>query len=521
MSKAETIIIQSRRAMLVPQHQCVGANLNGHRYKMVHYNHRDYILLDWSVETVRIFAALGLQLETPMRSDYNWPGKYTPYNHQLLTSEFFACNHRAFCFNDIGTGKTLSALWAADFLMQRGEVNKVLICSTLSTLNRVWEDEIFTHFMHRKAVVLHGSKARRKRELSIDADFYIINHAGIKVLQNELLARPDIDLVIADEGAVFRNKRTGLWTSMYTLAGEHTKKRLWWMTGSPMPKAPTDAWGQAMIVNPKAVPQYFSRFREQCMYKVTQFKWVPRRGWEDICYSALKPSIRFQRDDCIDLPECTYVDHPVTMTPQQTLVYQALVDQFLAELDDDLITASNEGAKLVKLLQVACGAVYNDQGEVSTVNCDHKIDELNQIMKEVGTKLIVFVPFKHSIQVLVEWLTNHDIDYSYGVVNGDVPMKKRDVIFRDFQEGDLDLLIAHPAAMAHGLTLTAANTIAWFGPVDNFEIYEQANGRITRPGQTRKQYIKHLICSPVEQVVYKRLKSKEGMQGLLLDMIKN
>lgn len=507
--------------MLVPQHMMIGANLNGYRYKMVHYKARDYILLDWAMETCRILAALGLQLQTPMRMDYNWSGKYDPYTHQLLTAEFFASNYRSFCFNDIGTGKTLSALWAADFLMQRGEVRKVLICGTLSTLNRVWEDEIFTHFMHRKAVVLHGSKKRRQKQLSVDADFYIINHEGIKVLQDDLLARNDIDLIIADEGARFRNKRTGLWDSMNILAGQHTGKKLWWLTGSPMPKAPTDAWGQAMIVNPDAVPKYFSRFREQTMYKITQFKWVPRRGWEDTCYSALKPSIRFERDECIDLPECTYVDHKVAMTPDQVRVYQSLVDQFIAEIDEGLITASNEGAKLVKLLQVACGAVYNDDGEVSSVNCEHKISELDQVIAEVGTKLIVFVPFKHSIGVLKDWLDNHKTDYTYGVINGDVPMKQRDEIFRQFQDEDLDVLIAHPAAMAHGLTLTAANTIAWFGPIDNYEIYEQANGRITRPGQTRKQYIKHLICSPVEQVVYQRLKKKESMQGLLLDMIKN
>ncbi len=516
----EPIIVKSKRAMLVPLHKCMGANLNGHRYKMASYRGRDYLVTDWTVETCRIFAALGLQMESPMRLDYEWSGRYQPYHHQLLTAEFMCSNLRSFIFNDIGTGKTLSALWAADYLMQRGEVQRVLICSTLSTLNRVWEDEIFTHFMHRKSVVLHGSKKRRQKHLSVNADFYIVNHEGIKVLLDDLIARKDIDLIICDEGARFRNKRTGLWEAMNILAGEHTGKKLWWMTGSPMPKSPTDAWGQAMIVNPGAVPRYFSRFREQTMVKVTQFKWVPRRGWEDTCYSALKPSIRFERDDCLDLPDCTYVNHTVSMTPNQVTVYQSLVEQFIAEVDEGLISASNEGAKLVKLLQVACGAVYNDDGEVSTVNCEHKISELDQIMMEVGTKLIVFVPFKHSITVLKEWLDNHKVDYSYGVVNGDVPVKQRDEIFREFQDGDLDVLVAHPQTMAHGLTLTAANTIAWFGPVDDFEIYEQANGRITRPGQKRKQYIKHLICSPVEQIVYQRLKKKESMQGLLLDMIK-
>lgn len=507
--------------MLVPHHLAAGVDTDDIRFKIVEYKSRVYVMLDWTMETCRLLAATGVQVLSPMRTDYNWPGKYDPYAHQIHTSEFMALNWRSFIFNDIGTGKTLSALWAADYLMQRGEVRKVLICGTLSTLNRVWEDELFNHFIGRKAVVLHGSKERRIRELAIDADYYIINHEGVKVLKDELAQREDIDLIICDEGARFRNKTTGLWSAMNQIGGEQTGRKLWWLTGSPMPKAPTDAWGQAMIVNPKTVPKYFSRFRDLTMHKITQFKWVAKRGWEDIAYSALKPSIRYHRDDCIDLPECTYVDHTVAMTKQQADTYKSLVDDFIAELDQGLITASNEGAKLVKLLQVATGAVYDDNHDTVTLDCEHKLAELDQIMEEVGTKLIVFVPFKHSISVLATWLENHKINYTYGVVNGDVPMKSRDKIFKDFQEGDLDLLIAHPAAMAHGLTLTAASTIAWWGAVDNFEIYEQANGRITRPGQTRKQYIKHLICSDAEKAVYRRLKNKDSMQGLLLDLIKN
>ncbi|MCP4088698.1 MAG: SWF/SNF helicase family protein [Gammaproteobacteria bacterium] len=177
--------------------------------------------------------------------------------------------------------------------------------------------------------------------------------------------------------------------------------------------------------------------------------------------------------------------------------------------------------KIIKLLQVACGAVYTDDGAVGRLTCTHKLAELDQILIEAGTKLIIFVPFKHSITVLTEWIESKHSNHSYGVVNGDVSRNQRDEIFKSFQDGTLDVIIAHPKAMAHGLTLTAANTITWWGPIDDYEVYEQANGRITRPGQKRKQYIKHLICSPVEKAVYARLKKKESMQGILLDLIRN
>jgi SNF2 family DNA or RNA helicase len=241
----------------------------------------------------------------------------------------------------------------------------------------------------------------------------------------------------------------------------------------------------------------------------------------DIAYSSLKPSIRFVRDECIDLPECTYIDHKVTLSTEQQKAYDSLKAECIAELEGGLVTAANEGVMLMKLLQIACGAIYNDEGDTASLPCEPKLKELGDIIEEVGTKIIIFVPFKHSIQVISKWLDTKQKSLSYGVVNGSVSKGERDRVFKEFQTGGTDIIIAHPAAMAHGLTLTASNTIVWWGPLDNFEVYEQANGRITRPGQTRLQYIKHLISSPIEQAVYQRLKKKESMQGILLDMLSN
>jgi len=515
------IVERESRLMLVPLAKCFGIKFGVFTRKPVVYDMDDYMMLKWTSATCRLFAGIGVEIESPMSRDYTYPSKYPkPLDHQVVTADFLIRNLRSFCLNDIGTAKSLTALWAADYLMCQGLVKKVLICATLSTLNRVWGHEVFSNLMHRTSIVVHGTRTKRLKCLAEDHDFYIVNHEGLNIILPELQKRPDINLVICDEGARFRNTKTSLWKSMHAYAQESTGKGLWWLTGSPMPRSPTDAYGQARIVNPGAVPKYFSRFRDQTMIQINQFKWVPRRGWEDIAYAALKPSIRYHRDDCIDLPDCTYIDHNVAMTPEQVKAYNSLKDEFIAMMHEGLITAANEGVKILKMAQVACGAVYLDNGGVGFVSCAHKLKELDQIITEVGTKLIIFVPFKHSITVITEWLATRKSKVSHGVINGDVGTAKRDEIFTGFQDGDLDLIIAHPAAMAHGLTLTAANTITWFGPVDNYEIYEQANGRITRPGQARKQYIKHLICSPVEKAIYSRLKNKESMQGILLDLIK-
>lgn len=500
---------------------CTGANFSGMQFKHVSYKLTDYVMVEHSDNALRQLAACGVEAPSDILRDYQWPSKYpSPFDHQLITADFLVRNLRSFCFNDIGTSKTLSSLWPADYMMSRGEMGKVLIAAPLSTLHRVWEREIFTHLMHRSSAILHGSISKRRKELAKDVDFYIINHEGLKLMLPELMERDDITHVIMDEGARFRNQKTDLWKAADVICGMQSGRSLWWLTGSPMPKAPTDAWAQARIVNPKTVPAYFSRFRDQTMFKITQFKWVPKKGWEDTVYASLKPAIRFKRDDCIDLPPMMVIDHEVPMAVSQAKAYKEMQDGFATELEEGIITAANEGVKLGKLLQVACGAIYDSKGDTHHIDVTPKLKELEAIVEEVGDKLIIFMPYKHAIRLVCDWFDKHTKDYSYGVINGDVSATKRNKIFTDFQDGDLNVIIAHPMAMAHGLTLTASNTILWWCPIDNFETYEQANGRITRPGQERHQYIKHLICSPIEREVYKRLKNKETMQGALLDMIK-
>lgn len=518
---SKVISLPQHDAILVPASMCMGANFSGLKYKQVSYKLDHYIMVEHSDAALRQLAQCGVEVASGILRDYHWPSKYPkPFPHQKTTADFMVRNPRSFCFNGIGTSKTLTALWASDYMMSRGDMGKVLICSTLSTLHRVWESEIFTHLMHRTCTILHGDIARRRKRLAEDHDFYILNHEGMKILLPELLERTDITHVIMDEGARCRNQKTDLWKAASHICGPDSGRTLWWLTGSPMPKAPTDAWAQAKIVNPATVPAYFSRFRDQTMFRLTQFKWVPRKGWEDIVYASLKPAIRFKRDECIDLPPVMTIEHPVAMSKAQAKAYKGLEDSFVAEFDSGIITAANEGVKLGKLLQVSCGSCYDAQGGVHAIDVKPKLDELEVILEEVGDKLIIFMPYKHTIKLVADWVDAHSKDYSYGIISGDVTAKKRNVIFSEFQSGDLNIIIAHPAAMAHGLTLTRSNTILWWCPVDNFEIYEQANGRITRPGQERHQYIKHLTCSPIERTVYDRLKNKESMQGALLDMIR-
>jgi SNF2 family DNA or RNA helicase len=203
---------------------------------------------------------------------YSWPRDRSliaaPFAHQQQTTLFMAVNPRGYVLNDIGTGKTMSALWAADFLMEMGVAKRALIIAPLSTLERVWGDAAFIHFKHRKFKVLHGSAERRRKLLAEPADFYIINHDGVGVIVKELAARQDIDIVIIDELAVYRNRQTAKWKAMnevlYPTKGK-PKPWVWGLTGAPIPQSPEDAYGQCRLVTPTTVPKFFTMWRNMTM----------------------------------------------------------------------------------------------------------------------------------------------------------------------------------------------------------------------------------------------------------------
>lgn len=525
MQQIDSIAVPDRNALLIPMDQLCGVNINAFdKQKVTVLNGKPHLILnnDWST-----YASLSFQdkqAKGPITRDYAWPSKYpTPFAHQATTADFFTQNFRAFCFNEIGTSKTLSALWAADYLMKLGKIRKVLICSTLSTLERVWETELLYNIFGSTFVSLVGKDKKAKVEkLNLDKQYYIVNHDGLKVLEDELTAKSDIDLVIMDEGAVFRNQSTALWEAAYNICGLHTKRRLWWMTGNPMPNKPTDVWAQAKIVRPDCVPRYFSQFRSQVMWKVDEYKWLPLKGWQDTVYNMLKPVIRFERDQCLDLPPCVTVPIKHGVSKLQEKAYTLLEASLSVVINEKRITAVNEGALRIKLLQIASGYIYyeKDDGTKAVVDLQPapKYDELDEALARCGKKLIIYAPFKHCLKYIAEHCAAKG--YNVGMVSGDTSRKKRNDIFKGFEDGEVGPIVAHPKCMAHGLTLTSSWTIFWWAPVDDNEIYEQACGRITRPGQERKQYVMQSYGTDKELDIYHSLERKQSLSGLLMKYYK-
>lgn len=207
------------------------------------------------------------------------------------------------------------------------------------------------------------------------------------------------------------------------------------------------------------------------------------------------------------------------MGTMQAKVYKQLFDVLVVQMAEGRVTAVNEGVKMSKLLQIASGAVYTETRGVVKFDDNAKLTELMSVIDQAERKVLVFAPFKHAVAHIAESLTKHG--YDIAVITGDTPTGRRNEIFNDFQYTDsIEVIVAHPQTMAHGLTLTAANTVVWYSPAPSLEIYLQANARVTRPSQTFKQLIVHLEASAIERKVFKRLQNNEKVQGALLDMVR-
>jgi len=458
-----------------------------------------------------------MELRLPLEK-YLWPMKLglKPFAHQVETTKFLLRNLRAFNFSDLGTGKTMASLWAADFLFCNDKIKKVLIVCPLSTMQSVWAREIFTNIPHRRSAIAHGSKSYRESVINGKADFIIINHDGVVIMEDEII-KAKFDLVIIDELTAFKKHTTNRSKAMIRIC--QSVKAVHALTGAPTPNGPTEAFGQAKVVNPgnPFLPKYYTAFRNSVEQQVGPFLWLPKPDAVNIVNKILQPAIRFERDKCLDLPPCQYEDLIVEFTDEQKTVYEKMKKELLVEYHAGEITAVNAAVKAMKLLQIASGSVKDDAGNAYKLDSSTRDDELWRIFEETGkTKLIVFCAFRASIEHLVEFFRGKKAKAE--CIYGSVDHKVRATHIKNFQDGGLQVLVIQPQSSAHGITLTAANVIVWHSLVPSGEIYVQANGRITRAGQTRKQLIIHLIGCQAEKRILQIVQNKESMSHSVLDM---
>ena len=469
----------------------------------------------WGLQEAQTLRRLGVKnVPSPIDRDYNWPGIFRPMAHQKETASFLTLNTRAFCFNEQGTGKTASAIWAADYLLTQGAIKRVLVVCPLSIMQAAWQADLFKFAVHRTVDVAYGERNKRKAIINGLADFVIINYDGVKIVEDEII-NGGFDLIIIDEANAYKNSRTERFKVMRKIVSHD--KWLWMMTGTPAAQSPLDAYGLAKLCIPARAPTLYSTYRDMVMYQLTRFKWIPKPNAVAAVHELLQPAIRFEKKDCLDLPDVTHTSRFAPMSAQQLKYYKQLKKDMLIEAAGEEISAVNAAANLNKLLQIACGAVYTDTKNVIEFDVSDRLNAVTEVINEASHKVLIFVPFTHTLVMLKEYLTKQGITAE--IINGNVSVTKRTDIFKRFQE-DVDprVLLIQPQAAAHGLTLTAANVVIWYAPVTSSETYLQANARVHRQGQKNPVTVVHIEGSPVEASLYKMLQQKLDLHSQIIDL---
>jgi len=478
------------------------------------------------LNTTILLRNLGFDIPSPIRYQYSWPGKFKPFSHQKDMAEFWTLHRRAFNLSEQGTMKTNAALWAADYLMKKGLVHKALIIAPLSTLRVVWVQDIFDTLMHRRAsLVHHGDRDRRLSNLEMDADFYIMNHDGVKIgpIHEAIRKRKDIDLIIVDEGDEFRNASTSKWKALNSLLKPY--HRLWWQTGTPTPNEPPDAWAQVKMVSPSNVPKYFGQFKRETMMQVSKFKWVARKDAKDQVFAAMQPAIRFRKKDCIDLPPVVPAFRQAELTMEQRKAFKRMKDEMYIDYREHVnlpknIIAVNAADKISKLRQILCGVMKDpNTGEYISIDHEPRVNTLLEGIRGADAKVIVIVPFKGIIRHLEKEVKKH---YSVGVLNGDVTASKRFEIIHNFKRtSDPHVLLCHPKVMSHGLNLTEADTTIFYAPIYGNSQFQQVIERFNRAGQTRRMTLMKIGAHPMEWDIYRDTDAAVATQNSIMALYEN
>lgn len=450
--------------------------------------------------------------------------KFNPHSYQKFSIDFIIEKKKCALILDMGLGKTVSCLTAIDDLINKYiEIDKILIIAPLRVAKYTWNDEIqkWDHLKDLKISRVLGSAEQRMNALKAKADIYIINRENTKWLVDQMREYKGLrfDMLIIDESSSFKNPSSQRFKALRKVAPLF--KRIVLLTGTPAPNSLMDLWPQMYLVDRgERLENTITAYRKKYFYPGRSknhvvFDWTLKAGSEEEIYEKIADvAVSMKAKDykeTIKLPERIDNFIKIKMDEETKKTYKELERHMLIEYEDQIITAKTAGVLTGKLLQLANGSVYFEDGSYRTFH-DLKLDALEEIIEDnEGKPILVFYNFKHDLERLKERFKE------YNPKTIDEPK-----VMELWNQKKVHLLLAHPASVGHGLNLQAGgNIIVWFGLTWSLELYEQANARLYRQGQTETVIINHLILEgSVDEQVIQKLKDKKMTQDELIAFIK-
>lgn len=442
--------------------------------------------------------------------------KYKPHEYQIYATEYILTHPIAAVLLDMGLGKsviTLSAIF--DLTLDSFLVRKVLVIAPLRVARDTWPAEIekWDHLKGLNYTVAVGTVAQRKRALMKRAQVYIINRENIEWLISRSGISFDFDMVVIDELSSFKSHQAKRFKSLLKV---RTKvKRIVGLTGTPSSNGLMDLWAEYRLLDMgQRLGRFIGRYREDYFVpdKRNQqviFSYKPKPGAEEAIYRLISDiTISMKGSDYLKLPELVINEVPVKLSEKEMKTLDTMKRDLITTVKGEEITAANAAALSGKLLQMANGAVYDDQGVVIHIH-DSKLDALEDLIEAANGK-----------PVLIAYWFKHDLSRIQKRFEVEV-LSTRDSIKR-WNDGEIPIAVIHPASAGHGLNLQAGgSTLVWFGLTWSLELYQQTNARLWRQGQNETVVIHHLIAKgTIDERVMKALKDKDNTQAALIDAVK-
>lgn len=447
--------------------------------------------------------------------------EFKPHRYQQYAISRVIDTPKLALWLDMGLGKTVSTLTAInDLIYNRFAVRRVLVVAPKKVAEATWQDEVqkWDHLKHLRFSTVLGTERQRMAALYRAADVYVINRDNVQWLVDVLGNEWFFDMVVLDEASSFKNHQSKRFRKLKTVLPRIS--RLVELTGTPAPRDLMDLWAQIYLLDQgQRLGKTISAYREQWFSpdkrnRSTIFSYKADEGAEEVIKQRLSDiCISMKAEDYLELPDCIVRDVPVVLDNSAQKWYDEMEKKMVLELAGQVIDAGTVAMLRMKLLQVASGAVYDEDRRVAKVH-DCKLEAFMELVESLnGNHALVFYAYKHDRDRIMEAL------------------KREKVNAREFKgpedqeawnNGQVDVLLAHPASCAYGLNLQqGGHNIVWFGLTDSLELYQQANARLHRQGQGHPVIVHRLLVKgTVDEDVAAGLEAKDECQEMLLQAMK-
>ncbi len=448
------------------------------------------------------------------------------HEYQNYCVEFLKAHPEAMLILEMGLGKSCISLTAIlDLMFDSFDVGKVLVIAPLRVAKTVWPEERDTweHANFLKMTVIVGSAKQREAAMRVPADIYVINRENVKWLVDYLEKRRipwPFDMVVIDELSSFKNNQSQRWKALRKVRPQI--RRLVGLTGTPASNGLLDLWAETFLVDKGVrLGRFISRYREAYFkpagmnpYTGVVYNYVPLPGAEEAIYSKISDiTVSMKALDYLDMPEQVMVSHYADMDTDERELYDAMKKQLLVEVDGEEIDAANAAVLSGKLLQMANGAIYNDERKMRIIH-NRKLEMLGDLIEQAnGQNVLVAYWFQHDHERIREYLTE------LGYKPRDL---KSDQDIADWNAGKIQIGLISPAGAGHGLNIQkGGHILIWFSMIWSLEMYQQTNARLWRQGQKEVVTIHHILTrDTVDGDVLEALKHKDTTQQNLISAVK-